>query len=113
MFCTTCVCPTEGHFLGPYPEVLQRIGAECGADRHIGRVAATGNQYATDARGIVARIKGVPAAAEIRLEPPSKIHGSVNWRYADITKITGAVTGGNIQAAAKSDGQVGIVSADT
>src|SRR5712692_5187633 len=102
----------EEHFIGPHPEALKRSGAESGADRNIGRIAATCNQHATDAWDIIARIEGVPTAAEVGFEPSGEVHGCVNRRHANIAEIAGAVTRGNIHAAAKSDGQVGVVPAD-
>jgi hypothetical protein len=50
------------HLIGPYLEPAEDVGAERGADGHIGRVPSSCNEYTTDARGIVSRIEGVPGA---------------------------------------------------
>ena len=48
-----------------HDEALERVGAEGGADRDIGSIAAACHHDAADARRVVAGIEGVPAAAEI------------------------------------------------
>src|SRR5688572_599689 len=79
------------HFVRPYLETGQRVDAEGVADRHVGGVAAAGDQDAALARRVVARIEHVPAAVEPGLEPGREIHGRVGWRFADVAEITGAV----------------------
>src|SRR5262245_66302905 len=59
--------------VGAHDEALERVGAERGADRHVGGVAAARHDDAADARHVVAGIEGVPAAAEIDLEPGTEI----------------------------------------
>jgi hypothetical protein len=56
-------------FFGQYRKAVERIRTETGADRDISRVATAGDQHSANARDVVARIKGVPLAAEIGFEP--------------------------------------------
>jgi len=56
-------------FFGPYREAAERVRTESGADRDVSRVATAGDQHPADARDVVARVKGVPLAAEIGFEP--------------------------------------------
>ena len=62
--------------------------------RHIGGIAALGDQDTADPRRIVARIEGVPLAAEIDLDPGREIHRRVGRRKADVADIAGAVAAG-------------------
>lgn len=79
--------------------------AERSGDRDIGCVAAGCHQYAADARLIVAGIERPPLSVEPRLEPCAEVHG-VPQRNADIAQITGGVPGGNVECAAKRDGEM-------
>ena len=65
------------HFVSVDRKARERIRAERGSDGDIGRVAATRHQHAADARNVVARIEGVPAIAQIDLEPGGEIHRPV------------------------------------
>src|SRR5690349_15380020 len=94
------------HFVGPDLEGLQGIRAEGVADGHVGGVAAAGDQYAPDARNVVARVEGVPVAVEISFEPAGKIHRPVGRRRAHVAEIASAVTRGDVHAPAKGDRQV-------
>ena len=57
------------HFVGPDRESIQPAGAEGGQERHVGGVVAIRHQHPADARRVVARIEGVPAPAQVRLQP--------------------------------------------
>ncbi len=60
---------------------------------------------------VVARIEGVPAVAEIGLEPAREIHRSV-WRLgADVAQVAGAIARRYVHAAAERDRQVRVVAA--
>ena len=62
---------------------------------------------------VVSCVKREPPAIEKRLEPGAEIHRCrIAW-YADITKISGAITGRNIQAATERHGQMREVSTHT
>ena len=61
------------YLVGDHLEVRQRARTERGHDRDVGRVAPARHQDAADARHVVARIEGVPAPAEIGLEPGGEI----------------------------------------
>src|SRR5581483_6483243 len=99
-------------FIGPHPERLERIGAEGRADGDVGGIAAACDQDAPDARLVVARIEGVPGAAEIGFEPAGEVHGRIGRRHADVAQVAGAVPRRNVHAAAQGNGQVGVVPAD-
>jgi len=45
------------------------VKAEGIDERHVGGVAAAGDDDATDAAGVVARVEGMPFAAEKDLDP--------------------------------------------
>ena len=55
-------------------------------------------------------IEGVPATADIDLKPGAEIHRIGMWRHANIAKITGAIAGRNVHAAAKRDREMGEIS---
>jgi hypothetical protein len=95
----------------PDPEALQGVGAERGADGHVRRVAPAGDEDAADARRVVARVEGVPAAAQVGVEPAREVHRAVGGRHADVAQVTGAVARRDVQGAAERDRQVGVVPA--
>src|SRR5271166_4218244 len=106
------VSPCWGDFLGPYREALERVRTKGRSDRDVGRIATAGEQHPADARNVVARIKGIPLAAEIGFEPGCEIHRRVHGRHADIAQITGAISRRNVHAATEGDGQVSIIPAN-
>src|ERR1700688_3121263 len=60
-----CSNPERSHHLvGPDFKADQRVRPESLGNRNVGGVAALGDQDAADPRYIVARIEGVPAAAD-------------------------------------------------
>ena len=63
------------------------------------------------AADVVAGVEGVPPAAQVALHPGAEIHRRAGGN-ADIAQIAGAIAGGDVQAAAEGDGQMGIVAAD-
>ena len=67
---------------------------------------------AADAGYVVARIKGVPRAADIGFEPGRKIHRRIRDSDANIAQITGAVPRRDVHAATERDCQVSEVPAD-
>src|ERR1700741_2444457 len=75
-------------------------------------IAALGDQDAADPRNVVACVEGVPVAAEIGLKPAGKVARRVGRRHSDITEIAGAISRGNVHAAAERDGKVRVVAAD-
>src|SRR5258708_17944792 len=90
----------------------QRIWSERLGNWNVRGIAALGDQDTADPRNVVARIEGVPAAAEISLIPAGKIPRGVGRRHADVTEIAGAISRRNVHAAAERHGQVRIVAAD-
>src|SRR2546428_1701303 len=99
--------------VGPDGETRQRAGTERVADRHIRRIASTRDEHAADPRNVVPRIKRMPAASDIGLEPGGKIHRTVRRRDADIAEIARAVARRNVHAAAECDRQMRVVAAHT
>ena len=75
--------------------------AEAGRERHVGGVAAGRHQDAADPRRVVAGVEGVPAAAEVDLEPGAEVHRVGLRRDADVAEVAGAVAGRDVQAAAE------------
>src|SRR5215831_14745904 len=100
------------YFLSQYTEGAEGIRTEGRADRDIRGVATASDQYPADTWNVVARIKGVPFAADIGFEPGCEIHWRVGDRHADIAQITGAVACRDIHAAAEGYGEVRIIAAD-
>src|SRR6186997_1598832 len=93
-------------FVGPDAKRMQLVNAEGGGEGHVGRIAPARHQYPTDAWHVVAGIKGVPLAAEVRLEPGAEVHWSIGWRHADVAQVPCAVASGDIAVAAKGDRQM-------
>ena len=67
------------------------------------------DENAPDPRDIVARVKDVPSAPKIDLDPRCKIHGLVLRRKADVGHVTRAIARRDVQAAAESDRQMCLV----
>src|SRR6266446_1177109 len=101
-----------GNFVRPDFERRKLIIAEGRRKSSVGRIAAAGHEDATDPGRVVARVESVPLSAQERFEPRAEIHGVGHWRHSNIAKIAGAVTGRNIHASAKGDGQMHKVAAD-
>ena len=97
----------------PHPEARQCGGAESGADRDVGCVAAPGNEYPPDARRVVAGVEGVPMAVEKCLEPGREIHRSVRRRHTDVAEVAGAVARRDVHAPAEGNGEVRIIATDS
>ena len=60
-------------------------------ERYVGGVAALRDEDAPDPGGIVARVEGVPTAAEIDFDPRRKIIRRVRRWNAYIGEIAGAI----------------------
>src|SRR5258706_16115204 len=63
--------------VGPDLEAVELVRTEGARQCNVAGIPAPRDQNAPDARGVVARIEGVPAAAEVRLEPAGEVHRSV------------------------------------
>lgn len=100
------------HFVRPDFKADDRIWSESLRNWNVRGITALRDQDASDPRNIVACVKGVPVAAEIGLKPAGKVTCRVGRRHADITEIAGAISRGNVHAAAERDGKVRIVAAD-
>jgi len=61
---------------------------------------------------VVARVEREPLAVEIDFEPCTEIHRCRIRRHADVAEITGAISCGQVHAAAKRHRKVGEVAAD-
>ena len=78
-------------------------------ERHVCGVAALSDEDTPEPRGVVARIKGVPAAAEINLDPRGKIVRRIRRWKANVGNVTGAVASRDIQTATKGNGKMSVV----
>ena len=99
--------------ISPYFKADECVRSESLDNWNICGIAALGDQDAADPRNVVARIEGVPMAADVSLEPAGKISRGIRRRHADVAEIAGAISGRNIHAAAERDGKVRVVTADT
>src|SRR5579862_8918357 len=89
--------------VSPDAKRVQRVGSEGRGDRHVGGVAAARDEDASDARGVVAGVEGVQGRPQISLEPSREVHRRRVLGNADVAEITGAITGGDVHAAAEGD----------
>src|SRR5260370_34729381 len=105
-------CADAAFLVRPDLEAQQRVRAERIADCDVSRIAASRNEHPADPRHIVPRIKDVPAAAEIRLDPSGEIHWPIRRQGAHLAEITSAVAPRSDHAAATLHGEVRIVEAD-
>jgi hypothetical protein len=103
---------SRDHLVGPDAEALEGVGSERRGDRDVGRVAAAGDQDASDAGDVVSRIERVPGATEVGLEPSREVHRRRVLGNADVTEIAGAIARRDVQAATEGNGQVREVAAD-
>ena len=87
--------------------------AERAQERHIGGVAAAGDQHPAAAGDVVAGIKHVPAIPQKGLKPGGEIDRGFAHGNPRVAEVAGAVTGRDVEAAAERDRQMGIVAADT
>ena len=107
----------SGEFVGDDFEVGEAsCGAEAGDEGDVAGVAAARHGEAADAGGVEAGVEGEPGRAigslEEDLEPSGEVHGGVDGGEADVAEISGAVAGGDIEAAAEGYGGMGEVAAD-
>ena len=58
-------------------------------------------------------IKGVPAPTEKHFDPGGKVLRRVRRWKANVTDVTRAISGRDVEAPAECDGQMGIVATDT
>ena len=101
------------HFVSPYFETFQRVGAKRTANGDIGGVAATGYQHTADARYIIAGVEGIPTAVKVSFEPTGEIHSTVGRRHADIAQVTCAIACRNVHAATECDRKVRVITTNT
>src|SRR6266581_1880701 len=90
----------------------ERVWSERLRNWNVRGIAAVSDQDAADPRDVVARIEGVPVAADIGLKPAGKVSRRVGRRHTDITEIASAISRRNVHAAAERDGKVRVVAAD-
>ena len=67
---------------------------------------------AADARRVVARVEGVPAAVEVGLEPGREVHRLGGRRRLDVRDVAEHVAGRDVQRPAEGDGEVRVVATD-
>ena len=96
----------------PDAKARQGAGTEDVGQRHIGGIATVRDENTPDPRSVVARVEGMPPAAEIDFDPRRKIHRRVRRRKADVGDVAGAIARRDVQAAAESDRQMCVVAAN-
>jgi hypothetical protein len=94
-------------------ELPEPGSAEGSRDRYIGRVAPGGDQHPSNTREIVPRIESPPFTAKVRFEPRAEIHGARRCRHAYVSEIASGVSGRYVHGAAKRDGEVLEIPADS
>src|SRR4029450_1611449 len=97
----------------PDLETDEGVVPESVGDRYVGCVAAPADEHAADPGDVVARIEGVTAPPETGPDPAGEVQRAIRRRHADIAEIAGAIARRNVHAAAKSDGEMGIVATDS
>src|SRR5207245_160024 len=91
----------EGQLVGDDAEAAEDAGTEGRRDGHVGGIPSAPHQDPPDAGLVVARVEGVPMAAEIDLEPGAEIHRLVHGLDADIAEIARAIARRDVHAAAE------------
>ena len=79
--------------------------------RHVCGIAAPRYEDTTDPWLIVSRVKGEPSAGEKDFKPRVEIHRGRVWGNADIAEIAIAIAGGNVEATAQRNCQMGEIAA--
>jgi len=100
------------NLISPDPKALQCVGSKRRRNGDIAGITASRHQDATPAGYIVARVEGVPAAADPCLEPGSEVANVVRRGHSEIAQVAGAVSRRDIQAAAEGDSKMHVVAAD-
>lgn len=79
--------PLSRHLVGPDLETHERVGSERLRDRDVRGIAPARDQHAADPRDVVARIEGVPVAADIGLEPAGEVARAIGIAegYGELT----------------------------
>src|SRR5215204_7186981 len=91
------------YFFGYNLEADQGVRPERQGQGNIGSVSPARDQNPTDPRVVVARVKGEPPPPEKHLDPGREIHRRIGRREPDVADVTCAVSGRDIQAAAKRE----------
>ena len=79
------------HFLGGHAKVDQGARTESEGQRHVGSIAAAGDQDPADARIIVAGVECVPPPTQKDLDPGGKVLRRMRRRQADVADIAGTI----------------------
>jgi len=99
--------------VGHHCKTAELRRTECGRNSHVRGVPAPRDHDASNPRMIVTRIEGEPAAVKKYLEPCAEIHRRGIAGHPDVAKVTGAISGRNIHAAAERDRQMSEVATNT
>ena len=86
------------------PDELGR--PECRGNCDIGGIATPRNDDAADARMIVPRIEGIPAATEIDFKPRTEVHGSRVFGDTYVAEITSTISSGDVETPTKRNRQM-------
>src|SRR5712664_2080919 len=100
------------YLVGPYAKTLEGVRAERRGDCDIGRIAASSDEHAADARDVVSGVERVPRPTEVGFEPTREVHRTVGGRYTAVAEIACAIACRDIHTAAERDGQMCVIAAD-
>lgn len=95
------------------PEALERVWAEGGRDRDVRGIPTASDEHAANSGRVVARVEGVPAAAEVDFKPGGEVHRRIRWWHTDVSEVARAIAGGNVHAATERHCQMREIPADT
>ena len=99
------------NLFGDDGEIAQAVRSERRDHWHVGGIAPPGNENAANPRAVVPSVERVPPPANKCLEPGIEVH----WRgirgNADVAQIAIAITGRDVEATTKGDGEVREVAA--
>src|SRR6267378_7824326 len=109
---TTASRSRRRYLISPDLEAAERIGPERRGYGDVDRIAAPCHQHSPDPRHVVARVEGIPASSEIRLEPSGEIWRAVGWRCTHVAEIAGAVPRRNVHASAEGNSKMCVIAAD-
>ena len=85
------------HFLGGHAKVDQDAGTKSEGQRHVGSIAAAGDQNPADPRIIVAGVECVPAPTQKDLDPGGKVLRRMRRRQADVADVAGTIARGMLR----------------
>ena len=92
-------------------KVDQGARTESEGQRHVGSIAAAGDEDPADPRIIVAGVECVPAPTQKDLDPGGKVLRCMRRRQADVADIAGTIARRDVEASAERERQMSIITA--